>query len=256
VDALNEYREAIRLRPGYVRFHIELANLLDKTGATKEALTAFEDAIRLDPDYPGFRRDLAVVLFKSGKPSEAAIQFRRVLIDEPNNAELHNQLGRALAAMGDKVAAADAFSRAVDLEPSKASYRANLGLAHEELGRAAEAVFQYRESFKIDSQNPSVMNALAKLLSISSDGAVRNGSEAVRWAERLCDMIGPDHPGHPEALDTLAAAYAEAGRFREVVDVAQRAIHYAKSNKRLDFATKMRARLALYQAGRAYHVAP
>ncbi len=253
--ALSVYREAVRLRPGYVRFHVELGNLLNKKGDAKAALTALEEALKLDPDYPGLRHDLAVVLLKSGKPGEAAIQLQRVLLDEPDNAGLHNQLGRAMAATGNKVVAADEFSRAIYLEPSNASYRANLGLAYEELGRPAEAIAQYRECLKIESRNPPVLNALAKLLSTSSDATVRDGAEAVRWAERLRDMIGPRHPARPEALDTLAAAYAEAERFREALDTARQAIESANANKLRDLASEIRKRLALYQAGRAYHVA-
>lgn len=255
-EALSSYREAIRLRPGYVRFYVELGNLLNKKGETKGALTTFEEALKLDPDYPGLRHDLAVVLLKSGKPSEATVQLSRALVDEPDNARLNNQLGRTLAATNDKVAAADSFSRAVDLEPSNERYRANLGLVYEELGRPAEAIAQYRECLKIDGRNMPVLNALAKLLSTSYDSAIRDGTEAVRWAERLLNMIGTTHPASSEVLDTLASAYAEAGQFHKAVDTARQAIQSANAMKLRGLAIEIHKKLALYQAGRAYHITP
>jgi tetratricopeptide (TPR) repeat protein len=255
-EALNSNREATRLRAraGYVKFSVNLGRLLNKKDETKEALKTFEEALKLNPDYPGLRHDLAVVLLKSGKPGEAAVQLRRALVDDPDNAGLNNQLGRSLAATNDKVAAADAFSRAVDLEPSNASYRANLGLVYEELGRPAEAIAQYRECLKIDDRNMPVLNTLARLLSTSSDSAIRDGTEAVRWAERLLNMIGTNHPARAEALDTLASAYAEAGQFHKAVDTARQAIQSANAMKLRGFATEIHKKLALYQAGRAYHI--
>ncbi len=255
-EALSSNREATRLSActGYVKFYVKLGRLLNKKGETKEALTTFEEALKLNPDYPGLRHDLAVVLLKNGKPGEAAVQLRRALVDDPDNAGLNNQLGRSLAAANDKVAAADAFSCAVDLEPSNASYWANLGLVYEELGRPTEAIAQYRECLKIDDRNMPVLNTLARLLSTSSDSAVRDGTEAVRWAERLLTMIGTSHPARAEALDTLASAYAEAGQFDKAVDTARQAIQSANAMKLRGFTTEIHKKLALYQAGRAYHI--
>ena len=56
----------------------------------------------------------------------------------------------------------------------------------------------------------------------------------------------------PEILDTLAAAYAEAGRFAEAVSTAQRALELAESQERARLAEQIGARLALYQAGQPY----
>ncbi len=90
------------------------------------------------------------------------------------------------------------------------------------------------------------MNALAKLLSTSSDPTIRDGAEAVKLAERLCDLFGRNQP---EALGTLAAAYAEVGRFPEAVATAQRAVAFAQKRKMENLANKIRKELALYEAG-------
>jgi hypothetical protein len=56
----------------------------------------------------------------------------------------------------------------------------------------------------------------------------------------------------PEALDTLAAALAEAGRFSEAVKVAQAAVAGAGAAGQTNLAAQIRARLDLYQAQRPY----
>jgi hypothetical protein len=54
-------------------------------------------------------------------------------------------------------------------------------------------------------------------------------------------------------LDTLGAAYAEAGRYGEAVGAAQGALGLAQAAGQTESARQIEARLRLYQAGRPYH---
>ena len=58
------------------------------------------------------------------------------------------------------------------------------------------------------------------MLATSPDDGLRNGAEAVRLAERACELT---HYGQPLFMGTLATAYAEAGRFPEAVTTAEKA---------------------------------
>ena len=53
-------------------------------------------------------------------------------------------------------------------------------------------------------------------------------------------------------LDTLAAAYAEAGRFSEAVATAGKALDLATQQRQQTLADGLRARLALYKAGKPF----
>ena len=64
------------------------------------------------------------------------------------------------------------------------------------------------------------LNNLAWVLATSPKAELRNGAEAVRLAERACELT---HYGEPLFIGTLAAAYAEAGRFPEAVTTAEKA---------------------------------
>ena len=55
------------------------------------------------------------------------------------------------------------------------------------------------------------------------------------------------------ALDMLAAAYAEAGRFNEADGAARKAVELATAAGQPDVARQIQERLKLYQAGRPYH---
>ena len=90
-------------------------------------------------------------------------------------------------------------------------------------------------------------NNLAWLLAVSPDPRIRDPDEAVRLAERAC---AGDEANDHHYLDTLAAAYAAAGRFDESVEVCRRAIRLAGEagdentlaglRRRLDFYTDRR----------------
>ncbi len=68
-------------------------------------------------------------------------------------------------------------------------------------------------------------------------------------AQRLMELSGD---GNANTLDTLAAAYAEAGRFPEAVKTAERALTLATSQNNSDLAEILRARIKLYQRGFPY----
>jgi hypothetical protein len=85
-------------------------------------------------------------------------------------------------------------------------------------------------------------------LATSRDDQVRDGAESVRLAERACGLVGRDDP---KPLDTLAAAYATAGRFDDAVTTADRAIQAALSRGDAHYAAEIRSRLQRYRSGKS-----
>jgi tetratricopeptide (TPR) repeat protein/spermidine synthase len=247
-EAEELYRDVIRTWPGYVWAHIGLGNLLLDKGEIESSAASFKAALMLAPDYPGVRENLGMTLLRAGHPEEAREYLRQAVDRGVEDARVYNLLGSSLVALKDFSNAVDAFSGAVDLEPSNTIYRANLGLALEKTGRHQDAVHQYRICLEHNDRNPPVMIALANLLATSPDDEARDGVEALRWAERLYEL-GPDRP---EVLDTLAAAYAESGRFSEAVDAADRAERAAQKGGLKVLAGEIQQRLVLYEAGRPY----
>ena len=72
------------------------------------------------------------------------------------------------------------------------------------------------------------------------------------WPARLCF----DDYQTPVLIGTLAAAYAEAGRFKEAIETARRASNLARAAGQPEVAEKNRQLLELYQSGRAYRQPP
>jgi tetratricopeptide (TPR) repeat protein len=111
-------------------------------------------------------------------------------------------------------------------------------------GKFAEAAARYRDS--AENGDVSTMNELAWLLATCPDKDVRDGSKAVDYAQKACASTKRKLPNF---LDTLAAAYAEAGQFEKAVATQQEAMGLLHSDQvKKDFAT----RLKLYQSNTPY----
>ena len=99
-----------------------------------------------------------------------------------------------------------------------------------------------------------MINALAWIYATCPEPAVRNGAEAVRLAEHACQL---SERRSVEFLDTLAAAYAETGRFPDAIKTAEETRALAEAAKDRATAEMERQRLELYRTrARAYHEAP
>jgi protein O-mannosyl-transferase len=81
--------------------------------------------------------------------------------------------------------------------------------------------------------SPRMLDELAWLLATYPDSRSRDGTEAVRLAERACVLT--ERPV-PALLDTLAAAYAEAGDFPRAISTAEEALNRARSTGDTDAA--------------------
>jgi Flp pilus assembly protein TadD len=136
------------------------------------------------------------------------------------------------------------FQEAARLSPSRARSHIDLGAALVIAGKAPEGVARFREAARLDPQSAAPWNALAWLRATHPDPAVFDGEEAIALAMRARRLAGD----RPVILDTLAAAYASAGRFDEAAAAAERGrtAALAAGNERL--AESIRQRLVLYRS--------
>jgi tetratricopeptide (TPR) repeat protein len=125
----------------------------------------------------------------------------------------------------------------------------NLGMVLREQGRIADAVAHWREAIRLDPQDGCAVQRLAWTMATCPDAAIRNAREAVelaRWGVKLSEGREPIY------LGTLAAAYAEAGRFSDAVKCADRAIAMAAARRESGTADALRKQREQYQKGRPY----
>ena len=128
----------------------------------------------------------------------------------------------------------------------------HLGVALAGVGRFAEAKRQFLFALRTAPHAPNLHNSLAWLLATCPVASLRNGDEAIDHARRADEFYHHQNPG---VLDTLAAAYAEAGRFPDVLATAREALKLAAQQDHPEWADAVKARITLYEAGKPYREA-
>jgi Flp pilus assembly protein TadD len=112
-------------------------------------------------------------------------------------------------------------------------------------GRGARAIAHYQTALELLPQDSSIQNNLAWILATHPQAVYRNGAKAVALAEEANQLSG----GHnPAIMSTLAAAYAEAGRFGEAMATAQQAIELATTQNDTAMVGVLRTQLGFYEA--------
>ncbi len=142
------------------------------------------------------------------------------------------------------------YEKTLEIAPDYAKARYNLGGALYQQGRTAEAIAQCSELVRLQPDNVMGLNQLARALATSGEASLRDGRRAVELAQRAARLTGNRDP---DILDTLAAAYAEAGRFSEAVQTARQAVELAAQQDKQPLAKSIKARLPLYESQTPYH---
>jgi tetratricopeptide (TPR) repeat protein len=111
-------------------------------------------------------------------------------------------------------------------------------------------VEEYQESLRLKPDPLTSLNDPAWELDAAANNTLRNGTEAVALAERACQLTQFQELMF---VGTLAASYAEAGRFPDAVKIAGKAIDLATTAGQAVVAEKNRQLIELYRAGKPFH---
>jgi protein O-mannosyl-transferase len=154
-----------------------------------------------------------------------------------------------LSLLGQFDQAADQYTEALRLQPEMAEAHYNWALLCLKQRQPAEAIDHYRKALRLRPDYVDALNNMAWLMATSPDVRVRDGLEAVRMAEKACELTARKEA---RFLGTLDAAYAEAGRFTEALTTAKRARELALAAGQQDLAEAALRRLEGYETGRAW----
>jgi tetratricopeptide (TPR) repeat protein len=217
--AIASFKEALKLNPNHAKAHYDLALALNSSGQTEEAITHYQKALEVKSDYIEAMNNLSAIFFREGRLDDA-IQWLR---------------------------------RALETKPDYQSAQRNITLVEAEREKLLKALASRRETIRTKPDDASLLNDAAWILATNPNASVRNGAEAVELARRAAQLTDSKEP---MILGTLAAAYAEAGRFPEAVETAQQAQSIASQQKLPALADLLQSRIRLFQAKTAFREAP
>jgi len=184
-----------------------------------------------------------------GKAAEAWIHFENSLRINRHQPELLSSVGFFYLESGRMDAARAHFEEALEMEPNFADAHYNLGNLYLELGEASGALTHYQRALETKPDDIQTLNNRAWILATWPNPSVRDGPKAVALAEHADSLTSRKNQ---VVAATLAAAYAETGRFPEAVRAAERALRLAASEGRETRALSIREQLETYKSGNAF----
>jgi Flp pilus assembly protein TadD len=217
----------------------------------KDSQTLWTRALACTTDNYVAHFKLGVLFLQKEEFDQAISHFQNAVRIRPGYAKAHNDLGGALLHEGKLDEAIFHLQRALQLNPGYGQAENNLANALLQQGRIDEAIGHFQRALQLEPANPGIMNILSWLLAVSPQPSLRDGSKAVDLALRANALTGG---ANPAILHTLAAAYAEAGRFSEAVDTAQSAMHLAAAQSNTGLARRLQMELNFYHAARPFHL--
>ena len=250
-EAIAQYQMALEIMPDDEEVHNNLGNVFLQQGRMEEAISCYQKALEINPNHAKAHNNLGNAFRQQGRLEEAIAHFQKALAINPDYAEVHNNLGVVFTQQGRIEGAISQFQKALEIKPDYAEAHYNLGNAFLQQGHVEEAIAHFQKALAIKPDYAEAQNNMAWVLATCPQASLRNGIKAVGLAERANQLTSGENP---VILATLAAAYAEAGRFPEAIETVQRALHLAEAQSNTALAGALQSQLKLYQAGLPFHV--
>jgi len=251
-EAIAQYEKTLEIKPDYVEAHSNLGSSLLQKGQVDEAIIHFQRALQISPGNSKARNNLGSALLQKGRVDEAIAQFREALQLKPDYAGAGYNLGNALLQKGQVDEAIVQYQKTLQINPDFAEVHRNLGRALLQKGKVEQAVVHFQQALQTTPDSVEILNNLAWLLATSPDAHIRDGAQAAQYAEHACELT---HHGVTLLVGTLAAAYAEAGRFDDALAAAQKACALARAAGETELLKRNQELLELYRSHQAYHEA-
>ena len=194
-----------------------------------------------------FHNERGLQYLEKGQYDQAITEFTKAIKLEPKLAEVYYNRGVAYDEKGQDNQAISEYTKAIELNPKFAWAYYNRGNAYEEKGHYDQAIADYTKAIELNPRDAYAYNNLAWLLATCSDSKYRNGAKALDLAQTAVEF-----DKSYANLDTLAAAYAEAGSFEEAIKTQKDAIALLNKDTDPKVLAEAKEHLERYKANRPW----
>jgi protein O-mannosyl-transferase len=234
-DAVDYYRQALKIDADFAGTHANLGNALSKMGKADEAVREYEEALRLDPKADGVLSNLGLIELNRGNLTGAAERFREALALRPGAAEAHSNLANVYSKQGKLDDAAREHAEAVRVDPGYALGHFNYGIFLMRQRKFDEAAEQHEQAIRLD---PKLFEAHFCLGQIeAARGDLPRAADHFQEVLRL-------RPDSLEARTELGVVFMRQGRVEDgmpyLVEVARRDPQNWQAHSNLGKALQMR----------------
>ncbi|TWT43897.1 TPR repeat-containing protein YrrB [Phycisphaerae bacterium RAS1] len=146
--ALAEFREAIRLDPGFAEAHTKLGEAYIENGDLDKAEQALQTAVKLDPGNFRSVFKLGEVYRMLDKLTQAIRAYVIACELNPRDFEARFRLGGCYQQSGDLEQATETYKQALQLDPKNTYAWSNLGAVYDLRGNTYDAIKAYKQALE------------------------------------------------------------------------------------------------------------
>ena len=248
--AKRDLEELVKLTPDSAEIYVRLAAIHERAEDFEAALESFRAASTLDlrpEERPRIHHGLASMLRRRNAFDDALAEYRRALEVDPGFVPALGDIGSLLAQLGRMREAADYYATWVGLEPDQIPARMAEATALILSEQHARARSRLEAALERVPDNVQVKDILARHLAACPDRTVRDGARAVTLSQDVFKQIPT-----PESAETVAMAFAEAGRFDEALSWQRELITRLEaeaSDSYAPYISRLKRNLTRYQRG-------
>ena len=244
--ALRDFNEAIALDPNNAGAYVDRALILTHKGEREAAMKDYGEAIRLNSKQWQAYFNRAADLREQGELTKAIADLNKVAELNPKFVGTYVNRAAVYVRQGELDKAISDYNRAIEVDPKIVQAYMGRARAHASKREYAKAISDLETTLQLNpKQLDQTFNSLAWLLATSPETSVRNGQKAVQNASRACELSQWKESAY---IDTLAAAYAEAGAFDQAVKFQKQVLQMTEGADR----QRMQERLKLYEQHKPY----
>lgn len=217
----------------------------------RDELRLWRQGVKVSPDSAVAHVNLADALAERQEHNKAITLYERALELDPEDAVAHHHLADAYRTIGFNEVAISHYLKALRIDPARTRACYRLAELFSNSGRGDLAVIILRDGAQRRPDDVEIIDYLARLLASHPDDNVRNGPEALVWAERVVAVRGDnDVP----SLMTLSVALAENLRFDHAIRTAERALDLATDADAEQQIHRINRRLAIFRQHKPFRM--
>lgn len=224
-EAFKDAEDALKINQNEVEALMVRSSVFTEREKYQEALDDVNRVLKLEP---GLVRGIWMRSILSGQLEDydqAIADIKLLVQNSPTQSQFKTQLAMLYNAADRPEDAVEIYDELIEDDSEDVDSLRGRGDAYLSLSKHKEAVADYMEALKIDSERDGVLNNLAWVLATSPFDEVRDGKKAIEYATKAGELT---EWKEAHVLSTLASGYAETGDFEKAKEWIEKALEISE----------------------------